>query len=375
MPFSILVVDAYYAPLLRDFRAAHPGVYAEGYQESRRALLAECFCGTADFYSKNLGVLGHAATEVVVNDEVIQAQWARENGVRIWQPPVLDAAISHSRYLRRLLRSKDWLQGILAKQVRSLRPDVLFFTQMAWCEPEFMREMRPYVRLVVGQVASPMPAERYLRQCDLMLSSFPHYVERFRAMGIASEHLRWGFETTILDRLDGSRDDYGAVFVGGFSRAHEAGTAALERLASEVGLDVWGYGVETLPLASPLRRRFHGTAWGLQMYRIFRNARIVINRHIEVAEDCANNIRLYEATGVGALLVTDHKSNLGELFDVGREIVSYNDPADLVEKVRYYLAHDDQREAIARAGQARTLQDHTFLGRMREFEQIVESYL
>ena len=375
MPFSILVVDAYYPAFLRDFRTAHPGVYSSGYLESRRALLAQCACGTADFYSKNLGLLGHSASEVVVNDEVIQAQWARENGVRIWQPPVLDVAVSRSRYLRRLFRSKEWLQGILAEQVKLLRPDVLFFTQMAWCDPQFIREVRPYVHLVVGQVASPMPAEKYLRQCDLMLSSFPHYVERFRAMGIASEHLRWAFETTILDRLDGSGAQYGAVFVGGFSQEHEAGTAALERLASEVDLDVWGYGLEMLPQASSLRRRFHGMAWGLEMYEIFHNARIVVNRHIEVAEDCANNIRLYEATGAGALLVTDHKSNLRELFDVGREIVAYTDTEDLVEKVKYYLAHDDQRQAIARAGQARTLQHHSFLGRMREFEQIIESYL
>jgi len=375
MTFSILVVDAYYAAFFRDFRAAHPGAYASGYGESRRALFAECACGTSDFYSRNLAALGHSATDIVVNDEVIQAQWARENGVRTWQPRALDTAVSRSRYLRRLLRSKAWLEGILAKQIRSLRPDVLFFTQMAWCEPQLIREVRSDVRLVVGQVASPMPAEKYLRQCDLMLSSFPHYVDRFRTMGIASEHLRWGFETTILDHLERSDTDYGAVFVGGFSRDHAAGTAALERVASQVGLDVWGYGVETLSRTSPLRRRFHGTAWGREMYRIFQNAKIVVNRHIEVAEDCANNIRMYEATGVGSLLVTDHKSNLGELFDIGREVVSYTDTADLVEKVRYYLAHDDQREAIARAGQARTLQDHTFLGRMREFEQMVESYL
>ena len=47
---------------------------------------------------------------------------------------------------------------------------------------------------------------------------------------------------------------------------------------------------------------------------------------------------------------------------------------DLVEKIRYYLAHEEERSAIAHAGQERTLKDHTYLQRMKELEQIIEAY-
>jgi spore maturation protein CgeB len=94
-----------------------------------------------------------------------------------------------------------------------------------------------------------------------------------------------------------------------------------------------------------------------------------------VAENNANNMRLYEATGVGALLITDRKDNLGELFEVGKEVVAYSSPEEAAEMIRYYIAHPEEARAIARAGQARTLRDHTYQRRMDEMAPVLERYL
>ena len=96
------------------------------------------------------------------------------------------------------------------------------------------------------------------------------------------------------------------------------------------------------------------------MYRVLARARIVVNRHGPVAKGYANNMRLFEATGTGAMLVTEAAPNLSEYFEVGREVVTYDGPDDLMDKLSHYLEHDDERRAIAAAGQARTLRDHTY---------------
>ena len=111
------------------------------------------------------------------------------------------------------------------------------------------------------------------------------------------------------------------------------------------------------------------------MFRVLHQSRITLNHHIDVAEDYAGNLRLFEATGMGSLLVTDWKKNLHEMFEPDKEVVAYRTQEECVEKVEYYLAHDDEREAIARAGQQRTLRDHTFRRRMQELEGIVLKYL
>lgn len=76
-------------------------------------------------------------------------------------------------------------------------------------------------------------------------------------------------------------------------------------------------------------------------------------------------MRLFEATGMGACLLTDRASNLSELFEADREVVTYGSADECVEKALYLLSHDAERESIARAGHARTMKEHTLAHRLR----------
>lgn len=113
-----------------------------------------------------------------------------------------------------------------------------------------------------------------------------------------------------------------------------------------------------------------GPAWGLQMYEVLARSKIVVNHHGNVPP-YANNLRLFEATGSGAMLLTDEKPNLAELFRPGSEAIAYRDAEQCVDHIRHFLAHDAARATIARAGQARTLADHSFENRMRELIEII----
>jgi glycosyltransferase involved in cell wall biosynthesis len=93
------------------------------------------------------------------------------------------------------------------------------------------------------------------------------------------------------------------------------------------------------------------------MARTFAESRVVFNN--AVRDDL--NMRVFETMAAGSMLLTDAApgSGLDEMFDDGRHLVLYDDDT-LEEKVAYYLAHDDEREAIARAGQAEVLRWHTY---------------
>jgi spore maturation protein CgeB len=77
---------------------------------------------------------------------------------------------------------------------------------------------------------------------------------------------------------------------------------------------------------------------------------------------------------MGALLLTDAKRNLGELFEPGREVVAYRSEDELVELALYYLDHEDERQEISVAGQRRTLAQHTYADRMRELVDLLARY-
>jgi spore maturation protein CgeB len=85
-------------------------------------------------------------------------------------------------------------------------------------------------------------------------------------------------------------------------------------------------------------------------------------------------MRLFEATGVGACLLTDWKENLARLFEPDKEVLTYNSAAECVEKVKYILEHEAERRAIAAAGQRRTLREHNFDNRAMQIDEIIRKY-
>jgi hypothetical protein len=354
-----LILDTCYPAFLRTHYDARSGLSRRSYTEQWRALM-DTFFGTADSYSHALRQLGHEAHEVVANCGPLQDAWAREAGLR---------GLSGPFRLRR--------ERIVLAQAREQAPDVVYVQNLHAFSGRLLDRLRRAGALLVGQIASEPPSVRRLRQFDLVLTSFPHFVERFRELGVASEYLRIGFDPRVLERLDrdgAKRDRYGAVFAGALNRTqHRSGNALLERAATRVDIDFWGYGARGWPSSSPIRRRYHGEAWGIEMFRVLYEAKLALNRHIGVAAGNANNMRLYEATGVGTLLLTDQKQNLATLFELEREVVTYSNEDELVERVRHYLSHDDERLTIARAGQERTLRDHTYLRRMEELLALLEA--
>jgi hypothetical protein len=356
----VFIVDTCYPAFLASHYSANPGLEERSYGDQWRALM-DTFFGTADAYSYYLGQIGHEAHEFVVNCGALQRTWAQEHGVR-------------ASVLRRRRPLSD--TELVLVQAESFQPDVVYVQNMSVLSDQATAGLRARSRLLVGQIASESPGLRRVRQFDLVLTSFPHFVDRFRAAGVASEYFRIGFDPRVLARL-GEPDLFGdAVFVGALGRSqHARGNDMLERAAERVPIEFWGYNLDERLLTSTLARRYRGEAWGLDMFRILAGARIVVNRHIDVAEHYANNMRLYEATGVGSLLVTDAKANLGDLFEVGREVVAYQDEDELVSAIEYYLAHEGERAAIAAAGQRRTLRDHTYAARMRDLVEILDSYL
>jgi spore maturation protein CgeB len=375
----IVVTDTVYPGFVATHYARHPELAEASYADQLASLLEASF-GTSDAYTHHLRELGHESENLIVNCAPLQRAWAREHGHRLLAR-ALGAGVP-TRFGPVLQRAA--LQAVTERQIASFAPDVAFIHDMFSMSASGLDRLRADGRFLVTQMASPLPPRDVYRRYDLLLSSFAHFVARFRAEGLDSEFFRLGFYERITERLaaDGTstRPDaertVAVSFVGGIDpRVHTAGTAFLERVAARLPLEVWGYGVDALPAGSPLRERYRGEAWGLDMYRVLASSKVTLNRHIDVAEGQANNMRLYEATGSGALLVTDRGRKLDELFEVGAEVLAYDDEDDLVEQVEAMLADDERRIRIATAGQARTLAEHGYGERMRELSGMLEERL
>lgn len=389
MKFLILNTD--YPEFLSWLYSQQPRLRQAPYGEQLRARMKSLF-GVADFYSSNLRRLGHEAWDVHANNEVMQRAWARENGIQVKEENAprpnfkrLTLEKMPLRYMRRVVRPllrfvpgrgrPAWFYDILAAQIERLRPDVLLNQDMSFSS-KFLRAMKQHVRLVVGQhAATRLPESKDWSCYDLVISSFQPTVDFFHRKSIPSEVSRLAFEPKVLSCLPAENRSHGCVFVGSFHSVHRSRTRLLETLCARFPqMRVWGPGLDSLSPNSAIRSCYGGQAWGREMYEILYRSKIVVNHHGDVAP-YANNLRLFEATGTGALLLTDWKENLREMFEPGKEVATYRGPEECIEAVSYYLEHEDARTSIAHAGQQRTLRDHSYSQRMEEFVELVGNHL
>ncbi len=369
---KFLFVDHYYTEFLRNFARSHPDLNDSSYSEHHQLLMAERF-GTADFYSQTLNALGHPSIDVVVNDTSLQEKWAAEHAVPASSVPMRLRDYLHSQssfWAARKATVRE--QQILYSQILDYKPDILYIHNLSYLPQSFLRTVKPHVRLVVGQVASALPPFHSFNAFDLIITSFPHFISEFRRRGVSAEYLPLCFEPRVLKDKKYDRN-LPLTFVGSFAGVHSSWIDTLTVIASRFPLKIWGSPKDALP--KQLRKSYQGEAWGNEMYRVLASSRITLNRHSRTADLWANNMRLFEATGCGALLMTDARANLSLLFDTYSEIVMYYSSEDLLRKIKYYSTHPKERDRIARAGQKRTLSSHTYKVRMVQLIDIIGRYI
>ena len=82
------------------------------------------------------------------------------------------------------------------------------------------------------------------------------------------------------------------------------------------------------------------------------------------------NMRHFEITAAGGFMLCYRQPELEDCFVIGRECDVFDNEKELLEKIRYYLAHPQRCVEIALAGQQRTLRDHLYSNRLRSLLQL-----
>ncbi len=108
--------------------------------------------------------------------------------------------------------------------------------------------------------------------------------------------------------------------------------------------------------------------------KIFCASRVNLNLHSSVqVEKLVNpgdfvNPRTFEIAACGAFQLVDRRGLMPELFQTQgaeAELAVFDSLPELEEKITWFLAHEEERLALARRGQARVLAEHTYERRMQ----------
>jgi hypothetical protein len=398
---KLLYVSAIYPGALATLEAERRGREAEPFEAQCAALERQAF-GWAGAWGPALAPLGWEVLEAWLNAAPLQNAGARERGL----PPGLGPG------------------DIAVEQARAFAPDVMWFDHHDHALLARLNAATPGVLAVIGWAGSALTASPCWRDFDLVLSCAPESVEALRRGGARAELLPHAFNERVLEHLVSRPPLHDATFIGQLAADHPLHVhreQLLEDLLREIPLAIFaprperlssaGAGARSLawrvarvlraagvpdaalaripgigrtatwpapprgPLSDRLRRALRPPVFGLAFYQTLRDSRVTLNVHAGAATRFTSNMRLFEATGVGACLVTDHARNLGELFEEGREVVAFRDRGECRERVRWLLEHERERAEIAAAGQRRCLTGHTFARRAPQLDAALRSVL
>jgi spore maturation protein CgeB len=111
--------------------------------------------------------------------------------------------------------------------------------------------------------------------------------------------------------------------------------------------------------------------------KIYNYSKININLHSSMWHWDINpngdflNPRVYEILACGGFQLVDRRRYMEGVFEDGKDLVVFETVDDLRKKIKYYLANEEERLAIAAHGRETAVKNHTYESRIREMMNII----
>lgn len=317
-------------------------------------------------------------TQIIFNSEFHQRTWEKKFFPE--KPKSIDKIVQKVKPLTKVgFFSSPDLYRIIAKQILFYKPDIVLNTGAEVVDPSFFKLMKSFVNFKAVGYHGATPLSIDISTYDFFFSPFLPNVMKARRYGVMAEFIPFGVDKEeVLSVLNELKDEknkrYDIVFSGSLHRVHMSRKILMEMIADEFGDRFHLFTQSDYALTPSLEKVYRGKVFGRENLRTLALSKIAINHHGDILP-WAHNFRLYEATAVGALLITDDLPGLRDLFRVGKEVIAYSNHRECVELIRKYLLHDDEREEIAKAGQNRTLREHTYHNRLEKLVSCLTNIL
>lgn len=141
----------------------------------------------------------------------------------------------------------------------------------------------------------------------------------------------------------------------------------LKRVSEEYNLDLYtGSDISLLPEAN-----FRGLAKTMtEMPKIFHLSKINLNFTSKPIRT-GLPLRIWDILGAGGFVLTNFQTEIPEYFEIGRDLETYASEEELMQKISYYLEHEDERMEIARNGYQKAKEQYSLEMRVKQILKAV----
>jgi len=143
--------------------------------------------------------------------------------------------------------------------------------------------------------------------------------------------------------------------------------------------------IERLRYIREIRKRkinihLFGRGWNLrgwipfeEMLKIFQTSKINLNFSGTKENKKGWKGRILEVVNAGGFLLTEFRPGIEKFFEIDKEIVCFKNANEMVEKITYYLNHEEERKRIAQAGWKKGITTYTPLHMYSKIFQAIDN--
>ncbi len=198
---------------------------------------------------------------------------------------------------------------------------------------------------------------------DALFFKEPHIVDRLRAVLDLPVHYLPQACNSRLHRPLGPAATEPYLVVAG--TMYPVRVKLLDRLINKgIPLRLYGVGIPRWVGDTPARAVHAGRyITREEKAQVFRSAAGVLNP-MHPGEVAGVNVRLFEAAGCGAAVLTEFRPTLPELFALGDEVLAFTDFDELIDQATRLLTEPGLTARLGAAAAKRAHRDHTYQQRL-----------
>jgi hypothetical protein len=384
MNLKVLYIDAVYPYEWIAGKQKELDLQSKSFDEYRSWILGQRIY-LSDYISGNLRENGFICEELIVNDpmfiEKLDEHIRRQPRTRLKTKKGIRNRIKNlagisALQLYRSIKPGSYqrIESAVQKAWEVFQPDIIFIREPSGIDTYFWKRFR-HRSLIVGLVGcnTSHPNNWLSHNFDVLFSLTSEYYHFFRVQNIPSYLFAYGVEEKVYNELQQAGDKiYDVVFAGLLGNEVQVRkTQLLEHIASRFNFKWWGPRNVNENMFPALYGCYQGSTSGMEMLKIYRQAKIVLNDYVDTANGTAVNLRLYEVLNTSSFLLTRYAENIRGIFPEDL-ITMYQSETDCAEKIGYYLQHEAEREAKAAGATQWALENVSYRERVKEMGKIIK---
>lgn len=278
--------------------------------------------------------------------------------------------------------NKNYRTDAVLKAVSEFKPDCVIFEIGFKPSYEGLLKLREDVGKIAGWWTMTTKwiniEEREAELYDAFFFFSEKFVHMARDMGFNACYLPHAVNDYVFRRINLTQEEIDLlscdlVFVGAWQRPRQR---VINALASQK-IDMRVYGPKWMKRClfnTSILKAIKGRwLFDEELIKQYIAAKIVLNINSWFHERSHGiNQRVFDVPACGAFLLTDYVEEIEKFFKPGVEIETYTTIEELIDKIHFYLRHDNVRDKIARKGYERAQTLPTWRDRAREMVKILK---